>query len=81
MPCWSVVAVWRGLCSLTEGTSARLRAKVVPSEAYAQRIFPGIISRQQKDGSWNGSVGSAFNTAMHVLCLTAPYEQAPMYQR
>jgi len=50
-------------------------------EEYAQRILPGIINRQQKDGSWNGSVGSAFNTAMHLLCLTAPYEQAPMYQR
>jgi hypothetical protein len=48
---------------------------------YAQRIYPGVMSRQQQDGSWNVSIGRPYSTAMHLICLTAPFELSPMYQR
>lgn len=50
-------------------------------ETCAQRLFPGIIARQNKDGSWRGGISRPYCTAMHLLSLTAPFEQAPMNQR
>lgn len=67
--------------TLYHGTLALFQMGGDHWEQFAQRVFPGIIARQNQDGSWNGDISPPFATSMTLLCLTAPFGQAPMNQR
>ena len=46
-------------------------------ERYAERVIPGMVARQGPQGNW----GDVYTTAIHVICLCAPFSQSPMLQR
>jgi hypothetical protein len=46
--------------------------------AWAEKMYPRIISKQAANGSWS-NVG--YNTAMSILSMTVSYRQLPVYQR
>jgi hypothetical protein len=50
-------------------------------QSWYPRIASTILSKQEKDGSWNGQHGRAYGTAFSILILGVPYRFLPIYQR
>ncbi|HUS37821.1 MAG TPA: prenyltransferase/squalene oxidase repeat-containing protein, partial [Pirellulales bacterium] len=46
--------------------------------AWAEQMYPRIISKQSANGSWSNA---GYNTAMLILSMTVSYRQLPVYQR
>ena len=50
-------------------------------QPWYPKIRDGLLSKQQRDGSWDDSPGRSFGTAMGVLIMGVPYRYLPIYQR
>jgi len=50
-------------------------------EDYFRRGMPDILAKQQPNGSWTGSVGSVYCTAMACLSLQVHNGYLPIFQR
>jgi hypothetical protein len=50
-------------------------------ETFGEALYKYLLPRQLADGSWKGSNGPVYPTAMYTLALTVSYRQLPIYQR
>jgi hypothetical protein len=48
---------------------------------YYPKISKALLSKQSGDGSWQGSVGKVYCTALGLTILQLPYENIPLYGR